>query len=251
MRGMNFNGSFCDSGFLKKGLKSGTKRRLKRGLAMLLAFLMLPFSDFVGIGIREVFADTQAESVTVKEDYVLTEDLRVNDLVVEEGTLNLNHHALYVEGNLIQRGGRLELGGGCLSVEGNCEISGTGILSMKDDADRFYVAGDFFMKAGVRNEEIYGGRMEILGDFVQSAGDEEGNFYTSNSFTLYLTGDEVQRLVMEEAGGSRGSRIANLVIENKSQEGVILEGSPYVSGRVTSYGNRVTCLLYTSDAADD
>ena len=243
MRGMKFKESFCDSVFLKNGMKKGTKRRLKRGLAMLLAFLMLPFSDFVGIGIREVFADTQAESVTVKEDYVLTEDLRVNDLVVEEGTLNLNHHALYVEGNLIQRGGRLELGGGCLSVEGNCEISGTGILSMKDDADRFYVAGDFFMKAGVRNEEIYGGRMEILGDFVQSAGDEEGNFYTSNSFTLYLTGDEVQRLVMEEAGGNRGSRIANLVIENESEEGVILEGSPYVSGRVTSYGNRVTGYL--------
>lgn len=147
MRGMKFKESFCDSVFLKNGMKKGTKRRLKRGLAMLLAFLMLPFSDFVGIGIREVFADTQAESVTVKEDYVLTEDLRVNDLVVEEGTLNLNHHALYVEGNLIQRGGRLELGGGCLSVEGNCEISGTGILSMKDDADRFYVAGDFFYES--------------------------------------------------------------------------------------------------------
>ncbi len=90
MRGMKFKESFCDSVFLKNGMKKGTKRRLKRGLAVLLAFLMLPFSDFVGIGIREVFADTQAESVTVKEDYVLTEDLRVNDLVVEEGTLNLN-----------------------------------------------------------------------------------------------------------------------------------------------------------------
>lgn len=243
MRGENFKGSFNNKGFGENGLERRMKRRLKRGLAVLLAFLMLPFSDFVGIGIQEVFADTPAESVTVREDYVLTEDLRVHDLVLEEGTLNLNRHTLCVEGNLVQRGGRLEIGGGCLSVEGNCEISGTGILAMGDDGDRLLVGGSFFMESNVPNDEIYCGRMEVSGDFIQGAGDEVGDFCTGNSFTLYLTGDKVQRLVKGKAGDNGGLKIANLVIENGSKEGVILEGSPYVSGRVTSYGNRVSGYL--------
>lgn len=245
MHDESFMGDFSDRGIgvLKRGSKRGMKRRLKRGLAALLAFLMLPFSDFAGIGIEEIFAEARAENVTVREDYVLTEDLRVNDLVLEEGTLNLNHHALYVEGDLMQRGGRLEIGGGSLNVDGDCGISGNGILSMKDDGDVLSVGGSFFMGSDVRNEEIYCGRMEVFGDFVQKAGIEEGNFYTSNSFTLYLMGEKAQRLAMGEKGGNRGSRIANLVIENESEEGVIFEGSPYVSGKVTSYGNWVSGFL--------
>lgn len=183
--------------------------------------------------------------LTLGEGWVLQEDMVVNNLVLEEGKLDLKGHTLYVYGDFIQTGGTLEIGEGRVVVCKDYRISGEGAFTMTGENGYLLVMGDFSTEALVQTNGIYLGIMELKGDFVQHAPESSRNFYTSGmgsdkGFTLYLTGNKGQRLFMEQSGFNNSSVIANLVIENESEEGVILENNPCVSGKITTNGNTVT-----------
>lgn len=187
----------------------------------------------------------EGEDLTLGESYALQEDIVVNDMVLEGGKLELKGHTLYVCGDFIQTGGTLEIGDGRVVICKDYCISGEGAFTMTGENGYLLVVGDFSTEALVQTNGIYLGNMEVKGDFVQYAPESPRNFYTSGfggekGFTLYLTGDGEQRLFMEQSGFSNSSVIANLVIENESEEGVILENNPCVSGKVTTNGNTVT-----------
>lgn len=187
----------------------------------------------------------EEEDLTLGEGWVLQEDMVVNNLVLEEGKLDLKGHTLYVYGDFIQTGGTLEIGEGRVVVCKDYRISGEGAFTMTGENGYLLVMGNFSTEALVQTNGIYLGIMELKGDFVQHAPESYRNFYTSGmgsdkGFTLYLTGNKGQRLFMEQSGFNNSSVIANLVIENESEEGVILENNPCVSGKITTNGNTVT-----------
>ena len=187
----------------------------------------------------------EEENLTLGEDYALQEDMVVNNLVLEGGKLDLKGHTLYVCGDFIQTGGTLEIGDGRVAVCKDYRISGEGTFTMTGENGYLLVMGDFSTEALVQTNGIYLGVMEVKGDFIQYAPESSLNFYTSGigsdkGFTLYLTGSKGQRLFMEQSGFNNSSVIANLIIENESEEGVFLENNPCVSGKVTTNGNTVT-----------
>ncbi len=189
------------------------------------------------------------EDLTITENYVLQEDIVVNDLVLEGGKLDLKGHTLYIYGDMAQTGGVLEIGNGKVVICKDYDISGEGTFTMTGENGYLLVMGNFCMESLNEANGIYLGVMEVKGDFVQSAPGSPRNFYTNGmgsdkGFTLFLTGSVAQRLFMEKSGWDPEcgymSGIANLVIENESEEGVTLENAPWVLGKVTTNGNAVT-----------
>lgn len=189
------------------------------------------------------------EDLTITENYVLQEDIVVNDLVLEGGKLDLKGHTLYIYGDMAQTGGVLEIGNGKVVICKDYDISGEGTFTMTGENGYLLVMGNFCTESLNEANGIYLGVMEVKGDFVQSAPGSPRNFYTNGmgsdkGFTLFLTGSGAQRLFMEKSGWAPEcgymSGIANLVIENESEEGVTLENAPWVLGKVTTNGNAVT-----------
>lgn len=180
----------------------------------------------------------RAEDLMAGENYSLTEDLTVNSLTLEAGVMNLNGHTLYVLGDFIQTGGTLEIGDGRLVVCGNYHISGEGAFTMAQETAYLLVMGNFHTESIKESSRIYLGIMEVKGDFTQNTPETVRNFYTSGfgdeGFTLYLTGSSGQKFFMENSSFNNSSIIANLVIDNQSEEGVVLENVPCVSGKVTT-----------------
>lgn len=186
----------------------------------------------------------EKEDLTLGESYVLQEDMVVNNLILEGGKLDLKGHTLYVCGDFIQTGGTLEIGDGRVAVCKDYQISGEGTFTMTGENGYLLVMGNFSTESLIQTNRIYLGVMEVKGDFVQYAPESPQNFFTlgigsDKDFTLYLTGNKGQRLFMEQSGFNNSSLIANLIIENESEEGVTLENNPCVWEQITTNGSAV------------
>lgn len=195
--------------------------------------------------------------------FTLTEDTEIEgDYTLAFGDMNLNGHTLHITGDFYHAGGNLNVQGGKLRIDGSYRMQnrkvaedGTetfggsvGSLIMTDANDLVEVYGDLVMGS------IYGssgrltaGRMNVKGNVSQITYKSNQNFLSTDNFVLELSGEKAQTINFATGTtpySDTRSDIANLVITNESDEGIIL-GSNIV--RVTKHvkdnGNHITGKL--------
>lgn len=173
------------------------------------------------------YYDPESINRTLTSDEIIE-----GDLIIAEGTLDLNGHTLTVTGNLIQSGGTVNINGGTLNVQGDYCIQTTdgysskGTLLMTNESDIVKVAGDFVMYSSISHKDcLTNGVLEIGGNFTQEDGHRE-NFFSSNNHTVILNGSAEQIVSFD----SKYSSINNLIITNSSESGVVFKSRVYVLG---------------------
>ncbi|MBD5539839.1 MAG: PKD domain-containing protein, partial [Lachnospiraceae bacterium] len=223
--------------------------------------------SFVNKALQGEFPE-EAENVIIEANDTLTEDLIVMDLTLKKGTFDLQGNTLYVCGNFIHSGGILKINGGRVVVLGNYRIqspvqkaeneeteetggeneageeteteeqdeytTSQGCLQMIDESDYLLVMGDFYTDSEVSHSGwLDNGIMEVKGDFTQYTTKNMNNFLSTRNFRLYLTGTEGQKLEMSQRF-YQGDCIANLVIENESEQGITMANNPCITGSITT-----------------
>nr|MCR5836786.1 hypothetical protein [Lachnospiraceae bacterium] len=189
-----------------------------------------------------------------KSGWTLSDDETVDgDLILQSDELDLDGHTLRIKGDFIQPGGMVKINKGTLIVDGNYYIEnkkntdgadkfsrGSGILKMLDSEDRVVVKGNFRMGSLWKHESVIkAGTMEVGGDFKQTTYVNNGNFASTESFKLIMNGKGAQKIDFAQNEPS-ASRIANLEIQNDSEDGVTIGGNHVtVTGTITDNGHYV------------
>lgn len=183
---------------------------------------------------------------------LVEDEIYEGDLHLISSELNLNGHQLTVHGDLVQSGGTINVNGGTLIITGDYRMQSqkleegsttyewsSGVLLMTKETDKVQVNGDFVM-ASVYNHEsnLINGILEVKGDITQITTSIDSNLTTSNHHNLLLSGDSLQTITFDSTS-SKTSRIANLVITNASQEGIVIKDGLAVTGTVTDHDNKV------------
>ncbi len=152
---------------------------------------------------EEVYANVISENLTLSGDLVVE-----GNLLIRGGNVNLNGHNLIVEGTLRHVNGRIRVNGGALEVKGNYYIetieggASDGTLVMSTASDTVKVFGDFVMNSAMGSgyNVFSAGVMEVKGDFIQKgiiADSSSENFVGKSNHKLKLSGDEVQKIIFE------------------------------------------------------
>ena len=191
--------------------------------------------------------------LTGEYGWILEEDeVHEGDLVLLEDTLDLNGHSLTVTGDLIQMSGVVDINKGALTVEGDYRIQcrtgeedaysytvSRGLLKMTNEEDYVCVKGSFYTGSSAdESGYLTGGTLEVKGNVMVDSAYSEKSFVAEESHTLLLSGEEKQQISFGTWGTDK-SRLRNLEITNESEEGVVIESRPYVSGSVNDHGNHV------------
>ena len=172
---------------------------------------------------------------TIKEDLTLTSDMETyGDVILENGTLNLNGHTLTVGGNLLQRDGEIDINGGTLNVggyyamagsvtqkgDGSLEYEGGGstFLKMTTAADRVNVDGDFIAYSYENNNDLTNGELRIKGNFIQKTNWPSSNFNASGKHKTIFCGSNPQQINFKTYNGSGFAEVRfenpNIILEN-------------------------------------
>ena len=187
-------------------------------------------------GCNVSFANGERSGWTLEEDEIIDGDLNLS-----RGTLDLNGHKLTVTGNLVQSGGNVLVNGGELDVQGDYCVqalnggnytTSPGTLTMKNDSDTVRIGGDFIMQSTRSHSELLSaGTMEIAGNLTQLSGGAYDNFCTTGTHTVVLNGSEKQTVSIANSNKNY-SHIANLKIENTSEEGVNIASRVYILNKL-------------------
>ncbi len=190
--------------------------------------------------------------------WTLEEDIIIEgDLLLIEDVLDLNGYSLTVTGNLIQAGGEVRINNGKLYVEGDYRQqsrSGTegsytygrsaGILTMQNEADYVLVKGNFIAETAANtNGYLTNGTLELQGNFEQKSTYSANSFCASGNHTMVLSGEGNQKITV--AYDNEASRINHLIIRDREEAKVTLQGNPYAVGVVTDEGDDVQGYLKT------
>ncbi|MDE5780657.1 MAG: hypothetical protein K2I03_04175 [Lachnospiraceae bacterium] len=194
--------------------------------------------------------------------YTLEEDIIIDgEYVLISDTLNLNGHTMTVKGDFIQMGGCVDVNKGSLIVEGDYRVQSrikaddeysygmsAGILRMADDADHVIVNGNFITSSSCSGREyLTAGTLELKGDFIVNTEYSRYSFTASDTHKVLLSGNGKQTVNFDICYQGC-SAIANLEIENHSEEGVVITGKPCVTGNVNDNGCKVTGSIVPDSA---
>ncbi|MBQ4536381.1 MAG: PKD domain-containing protein, partial [Lachnospiraceae bacterium] len=208
-------------------------------------------------GNRVVYGEQEGEiGWTLQEDTVYE-----GDLVLLDGTLDLNGYELTITGDLYQLSGNIKVNNGRLLVNGDYNwqyretVDGEytyspskGVLLMAQDNDYVCIDGSFTCDvANSTKTDLTAGVMEVKGDvFVK--GDK---YITSKNHWILLSGEKAQKL---EFTKEYAQQLENLEIANSGEEGVTIVGMPYVLGSVKNSESIVHGALaadYTTTFVND
>ena len=186
------------------------------------------------------------------EGWQLTEDETINgNLELVSGELDLNGHTLTIDGNLLQSGGNINVNNGNLVVEGDYRIQtaiadgekvtygeSSGNLIMTNADDRLTVNGSFVMGSLYSHKgKLTEGTMKVAGDICAIKYNATDNFALTDNIVLILNGSGKQVVNLSNPSLSY-MRVANLEIQNRSEEGVVFETFLPVTKTVNDNGNR-------------
>jgi hypothetical protein len=177
------------------------------------------------------------------------------DLTLNGGTINLDGGNLLVFGDLIESGGTLNVNAGTLKIGGDYRIQSvsgddytysSGILKMTNASDYITVGGDFFTDSYISHSlYLTAGTLEIKGDFSQlrsnTGSDKDNyNFYAKDDHRVLLSGSSEQ-IVSFSTATSTTSHFNILEITNSSADGVVFDGD-IAMAQLTSNGNTLNSL---------
>ncbi|AUG59021.1 bactofilin family protein [Acetivibrio saccincola] len=143
---------------------------------------------------EEVYASVISENLTLSGNFVVE-----GNLLIRGGNVNLNGHNLIVEGTLRHVDGSLRINGGTLEVKGNYYIEtiegdeSDGTLVMSKDFDTVKVFGDFVMNSAMGSgyNVFSAGVMEVKGNFIQKGSGSSENFVAKSNHKLKLNGGDL------------------------------------------------------------
>lgn len=133
------------------------------------------------------------------------------------------------EGDLMIKGGSLELNGHKLQVTGNLTIAG-GVLEMTNAKDYLLVDGNFVTTSNTSHiGKLTDGVLEVKGDFKQSGA--VNSFAASGNHTTIFSGDEKQNVTFSDIYNSYLSNV-----EFRNTAGVTTDGTLPVNKTITQQG---------------
>ncbi|MBD5545667.1 MAG: hypothetical protein HDR01_15835, partial [Lachnospiraceae bacterium] len=206
-------------------------------------------SQLIRNGCRLVYGEMEGSyGYTLQKDEVIE-----GDFILIDDTLDLNGHSLKIKGDLIQASGTIRINGGFLTVDGDYRQqgikeeasektyeSGTGLLQMEREEDYVLINGSMYVETTADSTgKLTAGVLEIKGDFIQKRTSGLNNFKASDNHTLLFTGTGRQTVSMEYSALDN-SQIANLEIQNKSQQGIVFENRPYIARTIIDSHNKVS-----------
>jgi fibronectin type 3 domain-containing protein len=137
-----------------------------------------------------------------REDIILNNDLRVSGDFYLNGTLNLNGHTLYVQGNFINANGSLTVNSGQLYIDGNySNKSNGGSLNMLNEGDYVLIRGNFYQSAYYSCGVLSEGILEIKGNFTHNrinGTNSKGDFISKDNHIIRMSGDEKQSIYIND-----------------------------------------------------
>lgn len=197
----------------------------------------------------------------VTSDWTLEGDTVVDELVVQDGNVDLNGYTLTVCKDLILEGGKIEVDN-ALAIWGDLRMQkrtwdeeaqeyvygrSEGELHVNSLNEQNYVlvAGDMYVDSTYAYSFGYG-ILELKGNLYQTEPEnvESLTFINNNlSFdymhNLILSGDGQQ--IIQWNGNHTSNQMGNLYIENNSEEGIVFDGAPLVySGVSMKRGQKVS-----------
>lgn len=177
------------------------------------------------------------------------------NLILQNGTLDLQGTTLVIEGDFIQAGGTVSLNGGSLIVKGDYRIQkptgepglytySFGKLLMQSDEESVLVYGDFINDSTISStNNLTAGTLEVKGHFSQlstySRASGRYSFKTSGTHKVILSGTE-QQIVHFDNPGNSYSLFNQLLIENSSLAGVDFKTKAYVSSTLYKTSTPIT-----------
>ncbi|MDD6572432.1 MAG: hypothetical protein PUF12_08640, partial [Thermoflexaceae bacterium] len=186
--------------------------------------------------------------------YKLTGNTTINgNLELYSGIMDLGGYTLTIDGDLIQRGGVLNVNNGKLIVKGDYRIQtpvenentditeyqvSYGRLSMTKATSRVYVYGDFFDESVYDHTDLLtNGDMYLSGNMTVTDRGCEKAFMASGSHDLYLKGKNGQIITFPEFESVEYSRINNLYFNTADVEIIEFVNEPYVQRKVENINN--------------
>ena len=186
------------------------------------------------------------------------------DLVLVNGTLDLNGHELKIEGNLIQPGGTVLVNGGKLIIGGDYRIQSVsetentegvketvygksaGILVMTDENDEVYINGGFYdtSSQGSSYNRLKAGVMDVKGDFIIDGNYNSSVFSSNENHKVIFSGESSQKIEINHCYAS--SYLNNVEITNPVDDNVFFgkEGSSVLfNGEFNDNGHHISGFI--------
>lgn len=186
-------------------------------------FISIQAFDAVGNMISESEEKVFYTDLTVNSDMRLTENLTVNSLCVNSGTLNLNGYSLTVNNDayITDSSAYIDIDSGSLFVNGNLnfensgECSLVGGLQMTNSKGAACVRGDINLLS-LCDGTLSAGTLELCGNFNSNFTGNWDSFNTSSSHKLILSGLDTQTITLPA-----NSKLSVVEVKNFSDGGVI------------------------------
>mgnify|MGYP002517040755 FL=1 len=177
------------------------------------------------------------------------------DFELSSGEMDLNGYTMTVKGTLLQSGGSMNVNGGKLVVEKDYRIQSykegvygesAGQLLMNKQEDNVEVEGSFIMGSVYSHKnKITEGTIKIKGDVTGISYTAKDNFAVAGKSKFILNGDNSQRINLSNPNFNE-MFVANLEIQNDSEEGVVFETVFPVTSSVNDHGNTTEGQIMTT-----
>ncbi len=194
-------------------------------------FISVQAFDIAGSLISESEENVFYTNLTVDSDMKLTENLTVNSLCVDSGTLNLNGYSLTVNNDayITDSSAYIEIGSGNLFVDGSLNFensdksSRVGGLKMTNSKGTACVKGDINLLS-LCSGTLSAGALELCGNFNSDFTGNWDSFNTSSSHKLVLSGLDTQTITLPSK-----SNLSIVEIKNFSDGGVVFTNQVSIS----------------------
>ncbi|MBR1930626.1 MAG: hypothetical protein IJ833_03990, partial [Lachnospiraceae bacterium] len=216
-----------------------------------------------------MLAANVSNPMEVTIDETLTEDRMIDELIIREGTLDLNGYTLTVlgdihmmggtldlhqgsvicGGNLLQPGGTISIEGGLLQIEGDYRLcseeydadahqygSGDGVLLMLEEESTVLVKGSFTNTTSVdHRQKLEMGTFQVQGDFFVDCAYSAYAFTTSYNLEVVL-GGQGQQTISFAHNETYDSYLYDITFQGGEHQRITLGENVYVTGEIEDNG---------------
>ena len=183
----------------------------------------------------------EQDVLVVTEDTFLNENLIVNELRMEGGSLYISNHRLVVKNDVVIDKGEISVYGGRFECN-NLEIKEDGYFYSTSFKSDIVVNGDFIFAPNNSYSHFGGGSLYIKGDLIKSK-DTPAGLSFGYSLCIFMCGDKKQTISLDSRE-KYDNYVTNIIFTNTSEEGVVIDGELLISQYVSDLSKNVSgCIV--------